>query len=60
MEQNLLFWTIYPLPALLTHLPLIPFTIAEITGCTNEVAIDANKVPINPPSCFLFRVLLFQ
>ena len=42
----------YPLLALLTPLPLIPFTTEEITNCNNEVAKDANKVPRNPPSCF--------
>ena len=42
----------YPLPALLTPLPLMPFTFEEITSCTNEMAKGANKVPRNPPSCF--------
>ena len=41
---------IYPLPALLTPLPLIPFTTEEITGCTNEAAKSANKAPRNPSS----------
>ena len=44
--------TIYPLPALLTPLPLIPFTTEEITACTNEAAKGANKALINSPSCF--------
>ena len=39
-------------PALLTPLPVIPFTTEEITGCTDETAIGANKVGQNPPSCF--------
>ena len=38
--------------ALLTPLPLIPFTIDEISGCTNEAAKSATKAPRNPPSCF--------
>ena len=50
----------YPLPALLTPVPLIPFTTEEITGCTNEAAKGANKAPGNPPSCFFFHFLLFQ
>ena len=33
----------YPLPALLIPLPLMPFTTEEIAGCTNEAAKDANK-----------------
>ena len=43
---------IYPYYALLTPLPLIPFTTDEITGCTNEAAKSANKAPRNLPSCF--------
>ena len=54
MERNIKFLFIYPLPALLTPLPIIPFTNKEITGCTNEVAKDANKVPRNPPSCLFY------
>ena len=45
----------YPLPALLTHPPFIPFNIEENTGGTNEVAKGTNKAPRNPPffiSCF--------
>ena len=30
------FLSIYPLPALLTTLPIIPFTTEEFTGCPNE------------------------
>ena len=60
MEQNLKFLSITPLPALLTPLPVITFTTDEITGCSNEAAKGANKAPRNPPSCFLFYVLLFQ
>ena len=41
----------YPLPALLTPLLLIPFIIEEMTGCTNKAAKDANKTPRNPSSC---------
>ena len=43
----------YPLPALLTPLPLTPFTTEEITGSTNEAAKGANKAPSNQPSCFI-------
>ena len=50
----------YPLPALLISLSFILFTIEEIIGCTIEAAKGANKAPRNPPSCFLFYVLLFQ
>ena len=46
-------YILYPLPAFLTPLPIIPFTTEEITGCTNEAAKGANKVPRNPPSYFL-------
>ena len=60
IEQNQTFLTIYPLPALLTPLPHIPFTTEEITSCTNEAAIGANRTPRNPPSSFLFHLLLFQ
>ena len=42
----------YPLPALLTPLPLMPFTTEEITSCTNEVARGANKASRNLPSYF--------
>ena len=51
---------LYLLPALLTPLPIIPFTTEEITGCIIEAAKGANKAPRNPPSCFFFHVLLFQ
>ena len=52
MEWNYKFWSICSLPALLTLLPLIPFTTEEITGCNNEAAKGANKSPRYPPSCF--------
>ena len=52
MEQDEKSLSIYPLPALLTPLPLIPFTTEEITGCTNEAAKGANKAPRNLPFCF--------
>ena len=42
----------YPLPALLTSLPLILFTTEEISGGTNEAAKDPKKAPRNLPSCF--------
>ena len=44
----------YPLPALLTPLPLIRFTTEEITGCANEAAKGAIKAPKNPPSWFFY------
>ena len=59
MELKILI--VYPLPALLTPLPLIPFSIEKITGCTNDVAKGANKAPRNPPSCLFisfFTVLV--
>ena len=43
----------YPLPALLTPLPLIPLTTEEIVDCTIEAAKGAKKAPRNRPSCFL-------
>ena len=49
-----MFLLIYPLPALLTPLPLISFTTEEITGCTNEAAEAANKAGRNPPSCLFY------
>ena len=52
MEWNKKFPSTYPLPALLTPLPLIPFTTEEITGCTNEAAKGANKTPRNLPCSF--------
>ena len=51
---------LYPVPASLTPLPFIPVTTDETTGCNNEAAKGANKASRDPPSCFLFRVLLFQ
>ena len=50
----------YPVPVFLTPLPEIPFINEEIIGCTIEAAKAFNIAPINPPSCFLFHVLLFQ
>ena len=52
--------SIYPLPALLTPLPIIPFDTEEITGCTNETTKGVYIAGRNPPSCFLLHVLLFQ
>ena len=43
---------IHSLPALLTPLPLIPFTTEEITGCCNEATKSANKAQKNPASRF--------
>ena len=51
----------YPLPALLTPLPLILLTTEEVTGCTNEAAKGASKAPQNVPYCFFiscFTVLV--
>ena len=42
------------LAALLTPLPVIPFTTEEITGCSNEAAKGANKSGRNFISrCFI-------
>ena len=60
MEQDQKNFSIYPLPALLSLLLFIPCNTETITGCTNETTKGANKPPRNPPSCFLFHVLLFQ
>ena len=46
------------LPVLLTPLPLAPVSTEKITGCTNEAAKGASKVPKNPLSCFIIHVLL--
>ena len=54
------FLPIYRLPALLTPLPLIPFTTEEITGCTIEAPKGANKAPRNPPSCFFISCFTVQ
>ena len=43
---------IYPISALLSPLPLIPFTTEEITGCTNEVAEGIEKTGRILPPCF--------
>ena len=51
------FLFIYPLPALLTQLPIIPFTKEEITGCTNEAAKGDNKAQKNP--AFVFFISSF-
>ena len=52
IERNEKFSSKYPLLALLTPLPLIPFTTEEITSCTNEAAKGSNKAVRNPLSCF--------
>ena len=52
MERNEKLLFVYLLPALLTPLPLMPFTNEEITCFTIEAAKSANKAPRNPPSCF--------
>ena len=52
--------SIYPLPALLAPLPLIPFTIQEVTGCINEMDKGVNKAPRHLTSCFLLHDLPFQ
>ena len=44
MEQNKKPLSIFHLPALLTPLPLMTFTIEEITGCINEATKGANKL----------------
>ena len=53
MKWDKNFLSIYPLPALLTPLPLLPFTTEKITGCTNEAAKGANKAGKNLPYYFL-------
>ena len=44
----------YPCHALMTPLPVIASTTEGIGGCTTEAAKDANKSPINLPSCFFY------
>ena len=41
-KVRLKFLSIYPLSALLTPLPVIPFTTEEITGYINEATKGAN------------------
>ena len=50
----------YPLAALLTPVPLIPFTTEEMTRYTNEAAKGANKALKNRLLVFLFHFLLFH
>ena len=50
MEWNWKFLSIYPLPALLTPISLIPTSTEKITGCTNSGAKGAT--PRNLPSWF--------
>ena len=45
MQSNQKFLSIYSLFGLLNPLPIIPFTIEEITGFSNEVAKGAKKGP---------------
>ena len=45
MEQKEKHLSIYPLPALFTPFLLIPITLEEISGSTNEAAKYANKAP---------------
>ena len=44
----------YPLHAIPTPLPLIPFPTEEITVCTNEVPKVAKKAPRNVSVYFSF------
>ena len=50
---------IYPLPAILALLPLIPFTTDGIIGCTNEMAKHADKASRNPPPSFFYFMFYF-
>ena len=50
MERNEKFLSIYPLPALLTPISLIPISTEKITGCTNNDPKGAT--PRNLPSWF--------
>ena len=47
----------YPLPALPTPLPLIPFTTDEVIGCTNEAPKIANKASRNSSACFFISCI---
>ena len=47
---------IHLLRVFLTPLPLIPFTIEEISPCTNEAAKGANKAPRNSSSSFFISL----
>ena len=60
MEPNEKFLFTNPPSALLTPLPLIPFTTEEIIGCGNEVAKGAKKAGRNYLFGFIFYVLLCQ
>ena len=58
----------FSFPPIMTHFPVITFINEEVTGCINKEAIgaineavmNAIMAPRNPPSCFIFCVLLFQ
>ena len=50
----------YPFPAILTPLPLIPFPTEGITGCTIEATKGVNKPLRNPPSCFFISCSTIQ
>ena len=39
---------LYPLPVLLTSIPVTPFTTVEVIGCTTDAAKGASKAPRNP------------
>ena len=44
MEMKKKFWSIYPLPALLSPLPFISITTEKITACTDKAGKGASKV----------------
>ena len=44
----------YRFPALLTPVPLAPFTTEEISGCTKEAVKGVDKTGRNPHFSFLY------
>ena len=49
------FLLIYPVPFLVTPLPLMAFATEEITGCTNKAAKVAHRELRNLLSCFFIQ-----
>ena len=57
---NKIFFSIYPLPALLTPLACIPFTTEEITGCIMKRLNVLTKLQEIRLLVFLLHILQFQ
>lgn len=53
--MDIKFLLIYPVPFLVTPLPLMAFATEEITGCTNKAAKVAHRDLRNLLSCFFIQ-----